>query len=43
MFILDQCIYCGETIYPDDERCSAKGWVAHIECSEREDPEELDK
>lgn len=39
----DDCIYCGETIYPEDEKCHKRnGGVAHVECSETEDPEELD-
>jgi len=38
----DQCIYCGETIYPEDESCSNSFGSAHVECAEEEDPEELD-
>ena len=38
----DTCVYCGEEIYPDDERVSNNFGIAHCECSEREDPEELD-
>lgn len=40
--MLDKCIYCGEDIYPDDESFSNDIGQAHIECSEKEDPEELD-
>ena len=40
--MVDNCIYCGEDIYPDDESCSKGFGQAHIECAEREDPEELD-
>jgi len=39
---MDSCIYCGETIYPDNEKDYKSLGVAHVECSEREDPEELD-
>ena len=39
---MDNCIYCGKTVYPDDEQCSKMFGVAHFECSERDDPEELD-
>jgi predicted nucleic acid-binding Zn ribbon protein len=39
--MLDKCIYCGEDIYPDDESCSNYIGQSHIECAEREDPEEL--
>lgn len=42
MFSNDTCIYCGETIYPDDDVCSKLTGLAHAECSETEDPEELD-
>jgi predicted nucleic acid-binding Zn ribbon protein len=38
----EKCIYCGEPIYPDDEVVSKISGMAHIECSEREDPEEND-
>lgn len=38
----DTCIYCGLTLYPDDEVDSKNFGLAHTECSEREDPEELD-
>ena len=38
----DICVYCGETLYPDDEVIHNTLGVAHWECSEREDPEELD-
>ncbi len=39
---MDECIYCGGIIYPDEEKVSKSFGVAHLECSEREDPEELD-
>jgi len=39
---MDECIYCGGIIYPDEEKVSKSFGVAHSECSEREDPEELD-
>ena len=41
--MLDKCIYCGEDIYPDDESCSNYIGQSHIECAEREDPEELNQ
>jgi hypothetical protein len=40
--MLDTCFYCGEDIYQSDEICSKGFGQAHIECAEREDPEELD-
>ena len=40
---MDKCMYCGEDIYPDDEIVYKNcGHSAHVECSETEDPEELD-
>ena len=40
---IDECVYCGGSIYPDDEKVSVKGFfTAHLECSEREDPEGID-
>ena len=39
---MDTCIYCSKTIYPSDEIDHKKVGVAHVECSETEDPEELD-
>jgi len=39
---MDNCIYCGETVYDDDEKVCKSFGVAHIECSETEDPNELD-
>lgn len=43
MYQLDECLYCGQSIYPDDEAVTVKGlFVAHLECSESEDPEGLD-
>lgn len=43
MYCLDNCIYCERPIYQDDEMVCVKGFFhAHLECSEREDPEGLD-
>lgn len=40
--MLDNCFYCGEDIYSDDESVSKSFGMAHFECAEREDQEELD-
>jgi|GEM_PF-2444692 len=39
---MDNCFYCGEAVYDDDEKACKSFGVAHIECSETEDPDELD-
>jgi len=39
---MDTCFYCGENLYPDDETVSKVFGQAHVECSESEDPEEID-
>ena len=39
---MDLCIYCGEEMYPDDEKVQKSFGLAHFECSETEDPEEID-
>jgi len=40
--MIEYCIYCGEEIVPSDERVEKMFGAAHFECSETEDPEELD-
>jgi len=40
--MVDNCFYCGEDIYPEDESCIKSLGHSHAECAEREDPEELD-
>ncbi len=39
---MSNCIYCGRTLYPDDDVVHKMFGTVHVECSEIEDPEELD-
>lgn len=38
----DKCVYCGQDVYPNDEQDQKRGGVAHAECSEINDPDDIE-